>query len=228
MKNSFPGYYKPIDEEFAKLWDECLFVPDTNILLHMYEYSEETRQNFMQILEQLSDRLWVPHQVAFEYQQERLNVISKQISACGKVKGVLDKALKGLGGELSSYGLHPFLSTKEWLDEISTLFSRIINDIDAKKGDYPDLFSQDHLREKVDQLFDGKVGNPYSSEVLKKLYTDGKERYRLKIPPGFEDDGKQDDKKFGDLVIWKQILDHVKSAGKSVIFITDDEMVLLY
>jgi|GEM_PF-1730478 len=26
MRDAFRGYYRPTDEEFAKLWKECLFV----------------------------------------------------------------------------------------------------------------------------------------------------------------------------------------------------------
>jgi len=53
LKNLFPGHYKPSEEEFQKLWDKCIFVFDTNILLNVYRYSEKTRDRLFEILDLL-------------------------------------------------------------------------------------------------------------------------------------------------------------------------------
>ena len=47
MRDRFPGYYGPTEEEFAALWESCLFVPDTNVLLNLYRYDEPTRQDYL-------------------------------------------------------------------------------------------------------------------------------------------------------------------------------------
>jgi len=33
MKKLVPGYYQPTDEEFKRLWNECMFVFDASMLL---------------------------------------------------------------------------------------------------------------------------------------------------------------------------------------------------
>ena len=44
MKDSFPGYYRPTENEFAEMWESCLFVLDANVLLNLYRYSVDTRE----------------------------------------------------------------------------------------------------------------------------------------------------------------------------------------
>jgi hypothetical protein len=42
MEDLFPGYYSPSDEEFLELWQKCIFIFDTNVLLDFYEHRNET------------------------------------------------------------------------------------------------------------------------------------------------------------------------------------------
>jgi hypothetical protein len=58
---------------------------------------------------------------------------------------------------------------------------------------------------------------------LKELYKEGDKRYETKIPPGFADSKKAHPEKYGDFIIWKQILEFAKNEEKSVIFVTNDE-----
>ena len=60
-------------------------------------------------------------------------------------------------------------------------------------------------------------------DALKK---EGKIRYEQRVPPGYMDADKKDGdeyKKFGDLIIWKDMITKAKSEKKPVIFITDDD-----
>ena len=90
-------------------------------------------------------------------------------------------------------------------------------------------------------MLEGKVGLPTASqEVLEDIYRQGKTRYENRQPPGYEDanKGKQSEKQFtshisnglvirqeyGDLIVWFQIIEAVKSRRLThIIFVTDDE-----
>ena len=50
MKKTFKEYYQFTEEEFKKLWQECLFVFDANVLLNMYRFSVKTRLSFIKEL----------------------------------------------------------------------------------------------------------------------------------------------------------------------------------
>jgi hypothetical protein len=89
MKEKFKGYYKPTQDEFAKLWNKCIFIFDTNILLNIYRYSESTRVLFLDILTKLKDRIWLPYQVAQEFHERRLEVIKEQQDAYDDIIDIL-------------------------------------------------------------------------------------------------------------------------------------------
>jgi hypothetical protein len=59
--------YRLTDENYRRLWDDCFFVLDTNVLLNIYRYSPKLRTGLIDILTKISERIWVPHQVALEY-----------------------------------------------------------------------------------------------------------------------------------------------------------------
>lgn len=82
-------------------------------------------------------------------------------------------------------------------------------------------------------MYEGKVSEPYSKTVLESIYEEGEKRYQKKFPPGYEDEKTKKDRtkeyddviykdKFGDLVVWKQIIDKAKEDQKTIVFVTDD------
>src|SRR5262245_43837167 len=106
MRNLFPGYYRPTEEEFSALWEECVFAFDANVLLNVYRYTQATRESFLEILSRLKERIWLPHQAAWEYQENRLGVISDQ----HKPYEDIPKQLSALLSQLrSDYPRHPFI-----------------------------------------------------------------------------------------------------------------------
>ena len=65
---------------------------------------------------------------------------------------------------------------------------------------------------RVTELFASKAGTKPSEERLIAICKEGEERY-AKIPPGFEDAKKATEggDKFGDLIIWKEMIEKAKA-----------------
>ena len=121
MKKSFKEYYPLSSEEKKKIWDEATFIFDANILLDLYQYSEKTRKEFLGILDNLSDRIWLPHQFALEYQRRRLNVIEKQFAFYKHVSDQLDKGFNLISHEIKKdQQQHPFLKIDKILKRINS------------------------------------------------------------------------------------------------------------
>lgn len=222
MKKTFYGYYRPTKEEFSQSWKNCSFVFDANVLLNVYRYSQNTRETFIDILNKISDRIWVPHQAALEYQRQRLEVIGEQESAYEKIQVLLNDYQKNIENNLNTYAMHPFIKVDIILKKINENCTEIKKELDTLKQKHPNLIDGDELRETITNLFEGKVGSAYSPDKLEEIYNTGKKRYDRSIPPGFEDKKKDSVRKYGDLVLWFQIIDHAKSTKKPVIFVTDD------
>ena len=76
---------------------------------------------------------------------------------------------------------------------------------------------------RVTELFTGRVGAKPTEERLAAIRKEGEERYAKKIPPGYEDAKKGGDgDKFGDLIIWKEMIEKAKADKRPIIFVTDD------
>jgi hypothetical protein len=222
MRNSFPGYYKPKDEDFEQLWNEAILAFDANVLLNLYRYSEGTREEFFKILTKLQSRLWLPHQAAFEYHKNRLSVISSLEGAYEKLTETISDFENKFLNSLNGFSRHPLIEVEAITDEIKKTISGVKKRLSDTKAAHPDLAVDDHVRDRVTQLFEKKVGAPYTEEQLKKVYLEGKNRYEKSVPPGYKDEHKDDESKYGDLVVWKQIIDKAKESETSIMFVTDD------
>ena len=181
MRKTFPGYYRPAEEEFYALWNTCLFVLDANVLLNLYRYSQETSDELIGILKQVSDRLWVPHQAALEYQRQRLQVIAQQLEAYDEMQELLGKTKNQLEDKLHSLHRHPYINADYLLKRIQRAFAAIERDLNKLKREHPDLLQHDNLRDTLSTLLEGKVGSPYSAERLNEIYKIGKQRYEQEI-----------------------------------------------
>lgn len=90
------------------------------------------------------------------------------------------------------------------------------------KQGHLDLLQHDKLRDVLDTLLEDKLGLPYSQEKLDEVYNSGKQRYEQEIPPGYGDKKKEGTKKYGDLILWFQIIDKAKETNMPIILVTDD------
>lgn len=95
----------------------------------------------------------------------------------------------------------------------------IIDEMIRIMGENHDFFDGHNLRDKLDLIFNGRIGDCFQEDKLKEIYKEGNERYSNKIPPGFKDE------KYGDLIIWHQIMDFAKDNNKSIIFVTQDSKI---
>lgn len=66
MKKEFPGYFANHEDDIEKLWQDCIFVLDANVMLSLYRYSDATGSELLKVFNFLSERLWIAHQVAQE------------------------------------------------------------------------------------------------------------------------------------------------------------------
>ena len=82
MKKEFRGYYSETESDLKKLWksNHTIFVFDTNVLLNLYSYIPQTREDFYSIVSNIKNKIWMPYQVGIEYQNRRLHVIKNEKS----------------------------------------------------------------------------------------------------------------------------------------------------
>lgn len=152
-----------------------------------------------------------------------LEVISKQKEAYTEIENLLTKSQNQLKGNLNNFLKHPLIDVNSILEQINNLFLNIIEALKKREAEHPDLMKQDNLRNRITSLFDNKVGHRYPIDKIKEIYEEGEKRYDKVIPPSFSDSTNKDgNEKYGDLILWFQMIDKAKEISKPIIFITDD------
>ncbi|MBP7280084.1 MAG: DUF4935 domain-containing protein [Leptospiraceae bacterium] len=221
MKNTFKEYHQFTEEEFAEMWKNCIFVFDTNTLLDFYRYSRETVAKYFQVLQTLknNNQIWIPYQVGFEFYENRLGVISEYESSYKEILAILEKTNRDIENK---YKKHPFLDLHEIKIEVTSALSGIEKKIRETQSKHPNWLDKDDVLENINNIFEGNIGAPYDEKKMNEIKEEGKKRYEKKIPPGFKDNSKPEDKKYGDLIIWNQIIDKAKEIKKAIIFVSGD------
>ncbi|MEZ6041344.1 MAG: PIN domain-containing protein [Planctomycetaceae bacterium] len=219
MRTKFPGHFRPTDAEFEDLWQNATIVLDTSVLLNLYRISSTAANEFLDLLGAYRDRLWIPHHVAKEYLKNRTTVIGKECKKYLKLIGDLESMVDAIEGEKS----HPFVP-----EDLANRFKDIAEELKAaltgSEDDHRGLLSNDRIRDAIEGLFNGRVGEAWTEDRLQQVYTEGKERYENKVPPGFADlKEKPEPDRYGDLVIWLQVIEWSESQSKHVIMLTNDK-----
>ena len=240
MKGLFPQYDYSTTTDYEETWKTALFVFDTNVLLNLYRYQERTREELLETLDKLADRIWIPHHVALEFQRNRLTVIAAQGRRFSEIRKVIEKAKLDLTNGISNLQLtkrHTLINPEPLTTGFDKLTSEFLAELDKLQENQQTLNASDPIKKRIEDIFDGKVGSAFSTqdEVDKKSKA-AELRYKAKIPPGYKDDDKDKDdpddfyhhgivykRKYGDYFVWSQILEYAeKSNHKKLVFITDD------
>ena len=224
-EKTFPWFYKKTEQELKELFDKAVFVFDTNVLLNLYRYSNSTKNDFLKVINGLSERCFMPNRVALEFFNGRLGVIHSQLELYEKAVG----KIRELKRDIDHSKQHPFVG-EDLHKRSNDLFEELIEELKAGKAKHASRINVDDILDDVSDVFDGKVGPSKSEDELKKIATEAESRFKNKIPPGYEDAVKAKDctalhdklRAYGDYIIWDEIIKHAKSADVDIIFVTDD------
>ena len=228
MKNLFFEYYALTNEQVKKIWENCIIVFDTNVLINLYRYTEKTKDVFFEVMEHYKDKLWIPYQVALEYHRNRLNVISNLNVAYEQLSSRIikesEKFITAL--KLEDFKRHPYIDTESIKNEIQHSVEMLIENLKQASKDSSNSFDNDDILNTITNIFNNKVGTDFTEAELKKIYTEGKIRYQSKTPPGYCDEKEKKDsgdrRLYGDLIVWKQVIQKSKKDKIDIILVTDD------
>ncbi len=225
MRDTFRAYYPPSPQELSQMWTDATIVLDTNVLLNFFRYTPDTRDSFLAVLEKLRTQLWLPYQVGLEFHERRLEVIYKNSQAFTNIVKELEKARKSIATAADAYKNHPSLNRSELVEKVDTFVKNLTSEIEEKERQHErstfENGSADATFERITKLFKGNVGQPFTKEEINEIESEGAQRYENEVPPGYKDGGK-DENRYGDLIIWKEVLRRAKEGKRPTIFITDD------
>lgn len=238
MRNLFPGYYRPTEEEFRVLWSEATFIFDTNVLLNLYSYPEDVRNVYLSVLRKLDQRIWIPYQVGLEFHRNRFSKIKQANQRVEKLLQTIQATSKQLSSEVTGIELEKrnigVSNIQERLTAVQAAHDALSEAVQLACNKLPPISLEDPIGDQICALLENRVGKPPADQTaLDAFVSDGQDRFDKGIPPGFADEVKGDEtyrdrgitypRKFGDLILWRQLLEHVKQNSlKAIVFVTGD------
>ncbi|WP_322870473.1 PIN-like domain-containing protein [Streptomyces goshikiensis] len=227
--SDFAGMWRRPISDYDRGISEYLVVLDTNVLLELYRFTPDARNELINVLDGLKDRLWIPHQVGKEYYERRMDAIKEHLDLYSSVPKQLSESKDKAIHALNTFARRCSISGNDrdqLTGPIEAAFSKVAADIEARRNafdlDLAKVVTGDPILESLAGILDGKTGHSFDPEEAELLIAKFKERVEGGIPPGFEDAGKADNA-HGDFFVWEQLLREAKERSLPVLFVTNDE-----
>lgn len=224
----FEGMWRRPLSDYKKGVKEYLITLDTNVLLNLYRFTPQARNELLSVLRTLQDRLWVSHQVAKEYYSRRMTAVSEHITLYTSVPKALNDARNKAMQELNTFAKRRSMSPEDrskLIDPLSSAFEAVVAEI-GRHGKEFDLSlakvaTADPILESLAGLLDQKTGVEFGAEDTKALLEEYARRVSAAIPPGYKDANKAENP-HGDYFLWEQVLREAAVRKKPVLLVTND------
>ncbi|WP_155820240.1 PIN-like domain-containing protein [Komagataeibacter europaeus] len=226
MKEKFSWYLDSSPQEAEKNWSKAILTVDTNVLLDLYRYHNATRDKILSAIESFFPRVWISNQACEEFFSNRKKVImdSEKIfkDASSKLSEIQTNSINEIT-QLKGFRLIPKTIIDDFEKQISSLFKITQGKIVEIKGSYPKYMIEDPIISRISNIFDQKVGNAFQETEKRVLIEEGKRRFENKIPPGFKDDNKPDERGYGDFLLWSEVINYARDMSSPIILITSEQ-----
>lgn len=218
--------------------ENTLIVFDTNAWLGLYNIPMIALQEIVNGINKYMDKFWIPNQVYNEYKR---NQKLKKDAVVELFKNARSYSLKEINTskdrvlqKIKTLKLQNHIYENDLYEDITEKFKELI---DLLKDGYRDLQNKydDDIKSITDKdIVDELVGRLFSKtekdfSIIEKMHIceEGEIRYKYKIAPGYTDAGKEEDgnnftKKYGDLLIWKEMLRKVNGTAINMIFVQEE------
>ena len=226
MKEKFAWYLNSSPEQAKQAWENGVLTVDANVVLDLYRYHSATRDSILAAVEAFAPRVWISYQAAQEFFANRKNVIASAEKTFREANTAIDDLTNSLEGNVSklrNYRLVPRPTIDEFTKALETAVASAQEQINEASKNHPNYLKHDPILDRLLLLFDGKIGEKPSEDDRAKLVQQGEARFKTKTPPGYMDDGKEGDRKYGDFLFWSELLEYAKNANVPIVLVTSEQ-----
>ncbi|WP_338897903.1 PIN-like domain-containing protein [Clostridium perfringens] len=216
-----------------KFTEDDLLIFDTSSLLDLYRHPIINTKRILDYMKIYENMIWIPKQVEKEFYKNNKTVknLNMYKNFQKSLKNEAEKAEEKLIRYMNGYSKSRFSNLDLLEKDIKRGFSEIYEKIDSynkllrQESDIYKKFILDEVDVFIDSLLKSeKVGKEINVVELIDILKEGELRYKYNIAPGYEDGkSKYGMDKFGDLILWKQIIGKGKECKEyNIYFITSD------
>lgn len=207
-------------KELSPFSGNFYIVLDTNILINVHRKVFYTLPTLKSIFIENEDKLWIPKHVWNEYLDNwsgtwkncRKKLEESQSLTITNIDKFKIKNAAGLIDLQKQAEIE--LHIKSLREEIKTYYAN-----EKKKYSEPQNVK---IFEDVQEWLEARIGDGFKVHEIVKILEEGEIRFKNLIPPGFEDTSKDNGNRFGDLLIWKEIISKSKKESADIVFVTED------
>jgi len=200
MRKRFAAFAARSDKDVLALWKTAYFTFDANVLLELYANPPSVLSTFTGILERLTGRLFVTHQAALEFYRNREKVVRTARNTFARLE--------------SEFKEVPMAFSESARQQFNDL-------IESEKKELKKFLSDDPVERDLDRILGEHLLEPLDNTVA--MYPEIDLRYAAGVPPGFADkDEKEDYRKYGDALLWFEVIRHAKANKKPHVLVTAD------
>ncbi|MGV9786400.1 PIN domain-containing protein [Streptomyces sp. NPDC003435] len=226
--SSFEGLWRRPSADYKNGVKNYRIALDTNVLLELYRFTPAARNELIDVLRQLKGRLWIPHQVAAEYYNRRVDAVKEHLALYESIPSKLEEQKTKALQELHAFAKRcsmDFAAKKQLTTPIEHAFSVVNKQIEEQRKAFDlsleRVINSDPVLAALGEIFDGKTGVPFDGDKENELLGEFQRRATEKIPPGYKDSNKPENP-HGDFFVWEQLIAECAGESESLLFVTND------
>lgn len=215
MKQHFPGFYPYNNQDLKDLLGKSTIVFGASVLLDLLKISYG--KDFLDIVSEKigTDRLWLPYDTAWLYHERLAAVVDEQVKNVDSAASALNR----LKDSFSDTGQHPYIS-----DTLKVGFDNMMKQLkealDKDRNFLLGHLNNSTLRKRIDEVFQGRIGEPYEQNQLEQLYQESEERHKQRKHPSIDFSSSKNIRiRHHRLIVWKQIERYAKEEKKDIVLV---------
>lgn len=206
--------------------EECHLFIDTNIIYEIYKIDKNARNELIDWFLQIQTRLKIPNWVVHEYNRHTYDHKVFDSKVQDPRAAIAESGLNNFGKYIGQY-----VSSAKIRGTAYTEKADLVKDFEKHAAVIKEILKNFKILDQNEKSNTNKVIYNLISKckmdsdlvgIMLKAAQDGPIRLDSDMPPGYKDKGKEENK-YGDLVVWYEILDYCKTTDvKKAIFITQE------
>lgn len=224
MRNKF-SWYLTQSHNIDDVWNNGILTVDANVLLDLYRYHEQTRENLLKAIEVWGGRVWLSHQAAEEFFRNRKKVIVSSEKTFKEALSTIADASKHLSGAVDKLRGHRIVP-RALIDKLGEAVAKPLEDsvaeIEKSRQAHPNYLSEDPILDRLLKLFEDSTGERWNDTQHAEWIAVATQRMTDQIPPGYKDGHKDGERPFGDFMLWQQTMEFAKEKAKPIVLVTSE------